>query len=329
MNKFLPLTGGHSLKLDEFNLMQNSYFDGFKALIYKFSPTGNIVISGVIVDQTGPNVIYTSGWVSINGEILAVDADSFPKSLSPSDVLYFKPIQTVIPPSPVTYEDTVSKNVHYERKAILKYKEVSDSDGVLYSEISFPGPIIEGTIMPWYPPNGKTVSDYFDNTGLGINSAIGYAICNGLNNTLDLRGMYLPMTTNVPFTGGSDPLRTILDGITSNAGTTGGRGLVTLDKTQLPSYNLPVSITDPKHYHLTFGNANNTGMSSSNYPTANHSSRGNMGYDIWGSTTAPVFGRSSTNSTGITITVSSGGSGSSHENRPPSFYVYYIMKIRS
>jgi hypothetical protein len=328
MNKFLPQTGGHSLKLDEFQLMQNSYFEGFKALVNKLAPSGNVMIDGVIVDQSGVNVINTSGYIAIAGEILKVEANSFAKSLNPADLLYFKPIQTVIAPSPVTYEDTVPKNVHFERKAILKYKDISDTDGVLYSDMSFPGVLIEGGIIPWYPPTGKVVSDYFDNTGKGINSAIGYAICNGLNNTLDLRGMYLPMTTNVPFTGGVAPLRTILDGITANAGTEGGRGLVTLTKAQLPNYTLTTVVTDPSHYHLTFGNSDNTTLGPTTYPTASHGTGGNLGYGIQGSTTVATFGKSSSVTTGITVTVTSGGSGSSHENRPPSFYLYYVTKIR-
>ncbi|MEO6303608.1 MAG: hypothetical protein ABIP51_10575, partial [Bacteroidia bacterium] len=234
MNKFLPQTGGHSLKLDEFQLMQNSYFEGFKALVNKFSSGGNVILDGLVIDQTGVNVIFTSGYIAIGSEILKVEAGSFPKSVDPSDILYFKPIENVLAPSPVTYEDTVSKNVHFERKAIFKYKESGDTDGVAYSAMSFPGSVIEGSVMPWYPPTGMLVTDYFDATGLGINSGKGYAICNGLNNTLDLRGMFIPMATNVPYSGGSTPLRIILDSVTANPATTGGRSLVTLDTTQIP-----------------------------------------------------------------------------------------------
>src|SRR6187402_1698067 len=99
MNKFLPQTGGHSLKLDEFQLMQSAYFDGFKALVNKLVPNGNAVLDGIIIDTTGVNVVFTSGYISIAGEILKVDAGTFPKSTNPSDVLYFKPVETVIAPS--------------------------------------------------------------------------------------------------------------------------------------------------------------------------------------------------------------------------------------
>ena len=318
MNKFLPQTGGHSLRLNEFQLMQNSYFEGFKALLQKFSSSGNLVIDGVNIDQSGVNVIYTSGYISINSEVLKVEADVFPKSSNPSDFLYFKPIETVLAPSPVTYEDTVSKNVHFQRKAILKYYNVSDTDGVALSSMSYPGSVIEGSIMPWYIPTGKLLTDYFNNTGLGINSAKGYAICNGLNNTLDLRGMTIAMATNVPFTGGSNPLRSILNGVTANAGTEGGNNLVTLNQTHIPSYTIPITISDPGHKH-TFANSGDNLL---DVAPNNHIIESNI--DRTGHFDAGMENAS----TGITASATTAGGGLSHENRPATEYLFYIAKIR-
>lgn len=322
MNKFLPQTGGHPLHLDEFILMQDSYFDGFNALVKKIAPSGNMIIDGFIVDQTGLNVVYTSGYVTFNGEIYKIEAGSFVKDTL--QTLYIKPVETTLAPSPQTYEDTGSKVVHVQRKAILKYLD-GDVDGINYEDLSYPGSVIEGSIMPWYPPTGTVVADYFDNTGLGIGKGLGYAICNGLNNTLDLRGMFIPMATSVPYTGGVGSLRAILSGTTATPGTEAGLGLVTLITSQIPVHNH--TLTDPGHFHYSISPID-SGLPVTNltYPSYSHSTGGNLGYTIFATGTAASIGKTSSTTTGITL--ANAGSGGSHENRPPSFYLYYITRVR-
>lgn len=323
MNKFLPVIGGHDLKLDEFMLMQNSYLEGLKALILKLSPTGNAILKGFTVDTSGVDVIYTSGYVAIEGEIYSIAAGSFPKSVSPSDFLWLQIVETTITPSsPVTYEDTTSNVVHFRRVAVLKYKEITDEDGIFYSELHTPGAVLEGAIIPWTVPAGSLITDYFDNTGKGINAAEGYAICNGLNNTIDLRGVFLAMTTNA-FSVAS--LRANLNGVTNNAGTEGGSNVVTLTQAQIPLYSLALTVNDSGHFHLISGGASNGG---STYLAGSNSTGGNLGYTLAGSSIAPTLWRTGLQTTGITVTGTSGGSGSSHENRPPTYYLYYIMRIK-
>jgi microcystin-dependent protein len=322
MNKFLPQTGGHPLHLDEFILMQDAYLDGFNALVRKLAPSGNMVIDGFHVDQSGPNVVYTSGWIAFNGEIYKVDSGTFPKDTLLT--LYVKPVQTTIAPSPQTYEDTTSKAVHVQRKAILKY-QAGDVDGIVYSALAYPGVVIEGGILPWYPPTGTAVTDYFDTTGLGIGKGFGYAICNGLNGTLDLRGMFIPMATTVPYSGGSSPLRAILSGTTASAGTEAGLGLVTLTTTQMPSHNH--TITDSGHFHFCISGVDSgAAVGPTTYVSVGHSTGGNLGYGLTATGSVATGGKTDRKESGISL--ASAGSGGSHENRPPSFYVYYITRVR-
>ena len=316
MNKFLPQLGGHPLHLDEFVLMQNAYLDGFNALVKKLAPSGNMIIDGFTVDQSGPSVVYTSGWIAFGGEIYKIDSGSFAKDNTKT--LYIKPVQTTISPSPILYEDTSTKNVHVQRKVILKYLD-GDVDGINYSDLSYPGSVVEGGIIPWYPPTGTVVTDYFDNTGKGIGKCLGYAICNGLNGTLDLRGMYLPMATAVPYTGGVAALRAILSGTTANAGTEAGLGLVTLITSQIPSHNH--TVTDSGHYHFVVSGVDSGGgFSSTNYISNGHSTGGNLGYSLSYTASTATGGRTSATTSGISLATAGGGS--SHENRPPSFYLY-------
>lgn len=310
MNKFLPQTGGHSLHLDEYMLMQDAYFDGFKSLIYKLAPSGNCLLDGFVVDTTGANVIYTSGFVAIAGEIFTVDAGVFTKSANIADILYVKPSILPQAPSPILYEDTSLKNVHISRKAILKYKESTDTDGIELSNLLSPGTVPQGGIIAWLPPAGKTVNDFFDTTGLGINELRGYALCNGLNQTVDLRGMYLPMATNVPATGAGS-LSSILDGNLNNVVDQVGRGKQTLTQANIPNYQLPV--TDPGHRHelIDGGYLNKSG---------------NDGNNVLGIQPGNQHRYTSTNVTNISV--NSGGSGTAFDKRPSSTYLYYITKIR-
>lgn len=307
MNKFLPLTGGHSFRLDDLMMMENSYLDGFNALLRIFSGTGSCILDGIIVTIGSITVTYTSGYVAVNGEIYQVAAGSFAKSSNPADILYFKPIQTVITPSPVTYEDTGSKNVHFQRVAILKYKQVGDTDGEEYFKCLRSD---AGEIRDWLPPTGTLVSDFFDATGLGINVKKGWAICNGLNGTPDFRGFYTAEGTDV-LASGAGALNAALNGLTPHIGDTFGVNQVTLTQANLP--NVSFSVTDPGHHHDLPADASGISNIQSISDTPNADEGFNGGHQTATATTG--------------ITVNSGGSGTAVENRPPTKYVYKIMRL--
>ena len=310
MNKFLPVIGGHNLRLDEFKLMQDSYLEGFKALVLKLIPTGNGILDGFIVDATGTDVVFTSGYVSIGGEIFKVNSGTFPKSTNPADTLYVLPVQTVIAPSsPVIYENTTSNNVHFKREAILKYKIGTDTGGVNYSDLSYPGSVLEGSIIPWNVPLGKVVTDFFDATGKGINNARGYAICNGLNFTLDLRGMFLAETTNAFST---TPLRTILNGVTGDAASEGGQNIVQLTQSNLPDSPLNLNLQQTPHTHGYIAPGPTSGHPKGSADTEARYAQGTQTY--------PEIAN-------ITISGTIGGDDIGHENRPPVYYLYYITRI--
>jgi microcystin-dependent protein len=164
-------------------------------------------------------------------------------------------------------------------------------------------------------PTGKLVTDYFDNTGLGISSARGYAICNGLNGTDDLRGVHFAMATDA---FGTAPLRSNV--IASTLGSEAGLSSVTLDITQIASHIH--TINDPGHTHTQkYHWENERGANSSN----------NIGTVSTISPETPTQtmnknARSEVASTGITL--NSSGGDQAHENRPPTKYVYYITKIK-
>jgi hypothetical protein len=312
MNKFSPVTGGHPLKLDDLMLMQSAYLSGFMGLVDALSPTGSCILKGVKVTTSGSTVTYTDGFVAIAGEVFVVTGSSFPLSSNPSDILYFNPVESPVPPDPTTYQDTSIKNVHLQRVAVLKYKAVGDSLGVEYFKSLRTD---AGDIRDWINPQGTAVTDFFDTTGLGINIKEGWAICNGLNGTPDLRGFFTAMATNVPASGAGG-LSGLLSGTTNSLADQIGQGKITLTQGNLPNYNLP--ITDNGHIHSEkFSNYINISDSGSgtNIPT--------LGTN--GAPPITLNDISQLNTTGITV--STGGSSVPIENRPPTFYVYKIMKV--
>lgn len=173
-----------------------------------------------------------------------------------------------------------------------------------------------GGILPYA---GSTAN--FDNTGKGLASACmdNFAICNGQNGTIDLRGWnFSGATRNVP---GSNAL---LSGAEISAdvdtqtqvGNRKGASKVTLSSVnQIPAHTHDV--VDPGHSH-----------------TANHIAsipinqtpefgQGGAGTDLWVSNSA-----TSTNTTGITVGgVKNRTASESHENRQPTYYGIYIQRI--
>jgi microcystin-dependent protein len=207
-----------------------------------------------------------------------------------------------------------------------KYKEVTDNDGINYNDLDFPGGVVEGTIQAWKLPNGRQMNEFFISTvglnqGLGIGKMKGKALCNGLNGTPDLRGLYLPMTTNCFLLGGLSPQ---VSGQPANAEDTQGQNTVTLTETQLPVIDMSKNTPNGKfhwedlgHFHEIIHDQDNAGSSGPGFWTNT----------ITGSGTGE-YAATEQEVTGITVSIDNIGGGSAHENRPASYYVYYIMQIK-
>ena len=169
----------------------------------------------------------------------------------------------------------------------------------------------------------------FDNTGKGLNTAsmCGWAVANGNNGTVDMRGWTPAGATNVQgpallpsVTSGSD-----LDLVT-NVGSRKGQYKITLASSQLPNHNHTVTITQNPHTH----NYNNVISAS---PGAGYEAiRPDAKYEV-DPGTPNLFRVPGTQTSGsladinVSVTGITGGSGQSHENRPPTYYGVYIQRI--
>ena len=132
-------------------------------------------------------------------------------------------------------------------------------------------------------------------SGAANNIPTGFVICDGSNNTPDLRDRFV-----------------VGAGSAYSVGDNGGANSVTLSTAQLPSHNH--SITDPGHVH-------STSFDNKKYFPGGGSTT--IGFGGAGGYPADIF---SMNSQTTGISIANAGSGQSHENRPPYYALCYIMK---
>ena len=139
MKQFIPQVGGHDLRLDDFVVMEQAYSEALEGVISALDPTGNCILSGVNMSGT-TTISFTSGYVAFLGEVFSFAAQDL--SYVFSSRLFLKVVETVITPSsPVPYEDTTIKNIHFERVMIMKYFNSVDGDingvnGIYYDSIN-------------------------------------------------------------------------------------------------------------------------------------------------------------------------------------------------
>ena len=144
-----------------------------------------------------------------------------------------------------------------------------------------------GTILPWYGALG--------------NIPVGYALCNGSNGTPDLRNRFL-------VGAGSD----------YNLGNTGGANNVTLTTAQMPSHTHTGSTsTDGVHSHNIYYHCGTDDL--------HHTIEiGDSNWGRWGFSNSLI---SSSGAHSHTMNLNNTGGNQAHENRPPYYAVYYIMKL--
>lgn len=129
---FTPLSFIPRLQIEDLELLQNSYLDGFKAFSQVINASAYILAGCELTTvSSGPDVCNMSaGYIVINGEILKFESTNFTTDVATLvDDYKFAIDEAVMAPSPVEHKDLVLRNIHFSRKA----KVVVDSphDAVL------------------------------------------------------------------------------------------------------------------------------------------------------------------------------------------------------
>lgn len=243
MNKIEQLTnlGGFPMTQYTLDFMQSSYHDALAGLSKLIGSA--VIVSGM--EEVGTNV--ADGWISYNGELL-------PFVGGPKQTTW---IVEEIAESRV-FADQVTRDVYFTKRARFA------SGGIAYSSLqrietlvsmrdtiaSLKASVTQQLNNIWKKGDvlevdcdAAYIQANFNNTGLGINERVGWAICNGNNGT---------KVRNGRFSIGYDPARTEYN----TPGKIGGAESVTLSVNEMPS-----------HTHL-FTMANTSYSGSGGYATA-------------------------------------------------------------
>ncbi len=178
------------------------------------------------------------------------------------------------------------------------------------------GVVPAGGIMMY---SGTTGATRFDASGLGVTGTAyeGWALCNGLNGTPDLRGRFVAGQGNALAAGTNTE-----SAIYPNQGFGGGERTVTLTDAEMPSHThnegtLSTSSAGSHNHATTF--LYGDGAGSSNQSLAgqlNNIGSTTRTTDSDGAHTHPING----------LTGAAGG-GAAHENRPPFYVLAFIKKL--
>lgn len=212
MNKVSYKRGDAVPTTQTLNYAQDAVLGGFRSItasftadavgyrvhgaVYTGSPTGEIMTMAV-----------TPGAVVFQGEPMVVEAHSLDRAVT--EVGWLEPFEEVIDATPTNNEEGVGRSVKVKRTMKLRKGDNYPASGS-YMPLDAPTELdlliqkLSGRLMPTgaiFPYNGEI--NQFDSSGLGLvgTSAQGLAICNGLNGTLDMRGLVAAGAVNVPSSG--------------------------------------------------------------------------------------------------------------------------------
>lgn len=244
MDRFKPRAGTGRFAFQHIDYMQDS---AQKALANAFADyiavTDSFYVQGGELTEapsgTATTYTITDGVVCLAGEFMPLVGGSVLKAATQ---VIFLAIQDVgVDVYPVPNVDGQVDHVMRERKAVMQVgaaypvgafnvhqQRKSDIDMLRLKGRVVP----KGGILPYF---GSMTS--FDATGLGIaNTPMeGWAVCNGLNNTMDMRGLVPIGATNVPASGAGAMYGGVAAGVT-NAGEASGSDGVAIGANNLPPH---------------------------------------------------------------------------------------------
>lgn len=301
MDRMLIQPGVRALAAEHWNWMQDGPRKAMAGLVSDLTVLSpSFYVSGCEVTTTviGPNTQYDiqDGWVCFEGEVMPVVAQTILKGVLQQVYLVVEDVGVDLIPVP----DLNGNQYEVMRRRRAKL-QVSNTYPGNYMAIDAPtreelmvrqlkGRVVpKGSILPYHGPLTS-----FDNTGLGSSDMLGWAICNGLNSTPDLRGLTVMGATNVPDAGAPS----LYTGVASatNVGDLVGEEQVVLDEDQLPVHSHDLDMGAGSYISASggaIGTAGGSGNDATVFPAA----------------TEPI------------------GSGQPIENRQPSFALVFIMSL--
>lgn len=175
------------------------------------------------------------------------------------------------------------------------------------------------TAVPWFAPDSLAAAS-FNGSGAGIGEYENIYLCNGRNNTPDMRGRVPAGLTDGGMLGLTmdievDPANPANPNYQSNPFTRTGVNFVTLEKPQMPLHSHIAESVDAGHTHGLNGNLMKFGVG------------GTIGLQTGTSTYVTTTNISQSSQADITTTLEPEGENQPHTNTQPTIGCYYIMYI--
>lgn len=302
MKELLVSSGEHPIRHQNFTYFQEGAKEVLAVLLEKEAPTAAglaWIVKGCQITATTNAVSITEGYIYLKpdastlGKVYYVPAANVSFSPRPGDTAGTVSLrvfnqETVL--NPVIYGDGTPNEVYKDEVLVLE--DGTAGQVVLSSLIWRADKAGQGCIVDWYSRPGLALSDVLDaGTGLGKGPMLGYAICDGRNNTPDQRGRWRVSYDDRL----TDPSNAVWDALYSVLGNTLGEKSHVLTANEIPSHN-------HNYQHPNVG-------------VSDVGSGGN------------VAGSGAGEITTYTTSTSSLGGDQAHENRPPSIVYATFQKI--
>lgn len=278
MNRLRYRPGTWTPYASHIDFMNDGVDSAFRAVLSDYIQLNpDFFISGADISQTpsgtSTNVAITDGFLVYKGEVISVEAHSIVKLAS--QVVYIQLQDDGVDITPVPNLDGNADFVMRKRHARLRVGPVYPTEHMAITaprkaqldRLRLKGRIvIPGMILPYSGSLGE-----FDGTGLGIANGPmdGWAVCNGLNGTPDLRGMTLLGATAVPDSGAPE-LYAGVEGETV-PGAKVGADAIALTPNHLPEHKHPLGMPSNSYWSAGGGAVNvsnpGTGDSTQVFPT--------------------------------------------------------------
>lgn len=246
MDRYRPRYGTGFFAHDHMEFIQDSTQKALASAFEDYLAISDcFVVQGFQVTETpaGTGISYstTAGVLCIRGEFLPVAAQTVMKSAA--QVVFIVIQEVGIDVAPAWNIDGQHDEVMRQRTALVQVGPAFPPDSVslvLPSKsdmdmLRLKGRVVpKGGILPYF---GAMTN--FDATGLGIANTAheGWAVCNGMNGTLDMRGMVPMGATNVPSSGAGSMYGGVE--VPSDAGDAVGADGVQLQPNNLPPHKHP------------------------------------------------------------------------------------------
>ncbi len=253
MNRFKPREGTQAPYWRHMDYIAESMDQALRAALADYiALSQDFFIQGAVITSTpsGTSTLHsiTAGHVCYKGEVMPVDPHSVVQTAS--QVVFIEVLDVGVDVAPVLNNDGQTDYVLRRRHARMRTASVYPTQ---YMAISAPRKIeldrlrFKGRLTPKFGivPYAGPMDD-FSATGLGLGPMEGWAVCNGLNGTPDLRGMVVVGATNVPSSGAPAPYAGLAGN--SDVGERVGADMVTIGADNLPPHNHAITFPSPQYY---------------------------------------------------------------------------------